>query len=89
MDIMNELEIFIIEEISFSDHKEERIDPAENLILNGTIDSLGILKITGFLEQKFKIKITDDDISQENFTSMNCMKKFIENKIGDPDLPLR
>jgi len=83
MDIMKELEIYIIEEIRFSDHKEESIDPAENLILNGTIDSLGILKITGFLEHKFKIKITDDDITQENFTSMNCMKRFIENKIGD------
>ena len=82
MDIMKELEIFIIEEIRFSDHKEESIDPAENLILNGTIDSLGILKITGFLEHKFKIKITDDDITQENFTSLNCMKRFIENKIG-------
>jgi acyl carrier protein len=82
MDIMKELEIFIIEEIRFSDHKEESIDPAENLILNGTIDSLGILKITGFLENKFKIKITDDDITQENFTSLNCMKRFIENKIG-------
>lgn len=81
MDIMNELEVFIIEEIRFSDHKEESIDPAENLILNGTIDSLGILKITGFLEQKFKIKITDDDITQENFTSLNCMKRFIENKL--------
>lgn len=81
MDIMRELEIFIIEEIRFSDHKEESIDPAENLILNGTIDSLGILKITGFLESKFKIKITDDDITQENFTSLNCMKRFIEEKI--------
>ena len=81
MDIMKELEVFIIEEIRFSDHKEESIDPAENLILNGTIDSLGILKITGFLEQKFKIKITDDDITQENFTSLNCMKRFIENKL--------
>ena len=82
MDIMNELEVFIIEEIRFSDHKEESIDPAENLILNGTIDSLGILKITGFLEQKFKIKITDDDITQENFTSLNCMKRFIEKRMG-------
>jgi acyl carrier protein len=79
---MKELEIFIIEEIRFSDHKEESIDPAENLILNGTIDSLGILKITGFLENQFKIKITDDDITQENFTSLNCMKRFIESKIG-------
>lgn len=87
MDIMKELEIFIIEEIRFSDHKEERIDPAENLIVNGSIDSLGILKITGFLEHKFKIKITDDDITQENFTSLNSMKKFIENKIGSPGHP--
>lgn len=85
MDIIKELEIFIVDEIRFSDHKEESIDPAENLILNGTIDSLGILKLIGFLEKKFKIKITDEDITQENFTSLNCMKRFLEKKIGIPD----
>lgn len=81
MDITRELEKYIIDEIRYSDHKEESIDPAENLINNGTIDSLGILKLTGFIENKFNVKITDDDITQDNFQSINCMSSFIEKKM--------
>lgn len=84
MDITTELGIYIIDELRYSDHKEESIDPADNLILNGTVDSLGILKLTGFIENRFNIQITEEDITQENFQSINCMKWFIEKKLNLP-----
>lgn len=80
MDIIRELEKYIIDELRYSDHKEESIDSAENLLHSGTIDSLGILKLTGFMESAFGIKISDEDIIPENFQSINCMQRFIEKK---------
>ena len=82
MDIIRVLEEYIIDELRYSDHKEESIDPAENLILNGTVDSLGILKLTGFIENSFNIQITDEDITKENFQSINTIKWFIEKKLN-------
>ena len=81
MDIIKVLEEYIIDELRYSDHKQESIDPAENLIANGTIDSLGILKLTGFIENSFNLKITDEDITKENFQSINTIKWFIEKKL--------
>ena len=83
MDITKELSKYIIDELRYSDHKEDNIDSAENLIANGTIDSLGILKLTGFIENSFNIKITDEDITKENFQSINSIKWFIEKKLNN------
>lgn len=80
MDIIKVLEVYLVDELRYSDHKEESIDPAENLILDGTIDSLGILKLTAFIENTFNIKITDEDITKENFQSINTIKWLIEKK---------
>ena len=80
MDIIKVLEEYIIDELMYSDHKQESIDPAENLIANGTIDSLGILKLTAFIENTFNIKIIDEDITKENFQSINTIKWLIEKK---------
>ena len=82
MDIIKTLEEYLIDELRYSDHKEESIDPAENLILDGTIDSLGILKLTAFIENTFNIKITDEDITKENFQSINTIKWLIEKKLN-------
>ena len=82
MNIIRILEEYIIDEIRYSDHKQESIDPAEDLIANGTVDSLGILKLTGFIENSFNIQITDEDITKENFQSINTMKWFIEKKLN-------
>lgn len=82
MDIIKVLEEYLIDELRYSDHKEESIDPAENLILDGTIDSLGILKLTGFIENTFNIKITDEDITKDNFQSLNTIKWLIETKLN-------
>ena len=83
MDIIRVLEEYIIDELMYSDHKQESIDPAENLIANGTIDSLGILKLTGFIEKSFSIKIIDEEITKENFQSINTIKWFIEKKLDN------
>ena len=81
MDMIRMLEEYIIDELRYSDHKQESIDPADNLIANGTVDSLGILKLTRFIEDSFNIQITEEDITKENFQSINTMKWFIEKKI--------
>ena len=80
MDIIKVLEVYLVDELRYSDHKEESIDPAENLILDGTIDSLGFLNLTALFENTFKIKITDEDITKENFQSINTIKWLIEKK---------
>lgn len=50
------------------------------LLESGLLDSLGILEIVTFLEQEFRITITDEELLPENFQSIACLVTFVQNK---------
>jgi acyl carrier protein len=80
MNTMEELKKYIISELSV-DFGKNSVDPEENLLTQGIIDSMGILKLVSFMENKFGIKINNEDIVPENFQTINDLKVFVENKI--------
>jgi acyl carrier protein len=51
-----------------------------NLLDEGIIDSLAIMKLVLFIEQTFAIEIHDEEIIPENFQSLDCMVTFINQK---------
>jgi acyl carrier protein len=81
MDTIEKLSKFLATEFS-TDNRKGAISPDENLLTQGIIDSMGILKLVAFIENTFGIKISNDDILPENFQSLNCLKEFIEKKTG-------
>jgi acyl carrier protein len=80
MDTIKELEKFLLSEVAI-DLEKKSIALDEDLISSGIIDSMGILKLTAFLQQKFNIQIQDKDMNVGNFKSINSLKYFIETKL--------
>jgi acyl carrier protein len=74
------LEKFVHNEMTVGLGKKT-LDPDEDLIEKGVIDSLGILKVVLFIEKTFGIKINDEEVVPENFRSVNTMAKFVEQKM--------
>jgi acyl carrier protein len=74
-----ELEDFITEEIAFG-RGIESIDPDEDLLARGVIDSLAVTQLVAFLEDRYGIRITDDELIPEHFRSLACMEAFVERK---------
>ena len=50
------------------------------LLESGLIDSLGILDLVGFLEEKFAIQVTDDELVPENFQNIDQLAAFVSQK---------
>jgi acyl carrier protein len=50
------------------------------LLKNGFIDSLGILEVVAFLENEFRIAVSDDDLLPENFGSVQSITDFVQAK---------
>lgn len=50
------------------------------LLESGIIDSLGVLDVVQFLEEAFSIKIDDEDLTPENFGTLQAMVSFVEQK---------
>jgi acyl carrier protein len=80
MGILEDVEKILHSEIS-GNVGEGPLDPDEDLLVRGIIDSLGIIRLTVSLEKTFDIKIADEDLVPENFQSLNALVKFVEQKL--------
>ena len=64
----------------FSTTYKENISDNDNLFLLGAVDSMGIMTLIQHLEEHFKIAIDPEDISAENFESLNTIETLIVSK---------
>jgi acyl carrier protein len=53
-----------------------------SLLEAGIVDSIGILEIVTFIEEKFLVQVTDEDLIPENFGSIAAIASFIESKMA-------
>ena len=67
-----------IKEISFSD--DDRIKEDTRLFAEGIFDSLGFLSLVSYLSDEFGIDVSNDELSEENFESINAIVAFIMKK---------
>jgi acyl carrier protein len=59
---------------------EVEVKEEENLLANGIIDSLGVLKLVSFIEHKFNMQIPDEDVTVENFRSLKDIANYLETR---------
>jgi acyl carrier protein len=52
----------------------------DNLFESGIVNSLFAVQLMTFLEKSFNIEVTMDDLSMENFESVNATSSFVERK---------
>ncbi len=81
MSILKDLETVMITEINVECGKTS-LDPGEDLLEQGILDSLGIMKLIVFIEDTFNVAISDDEIIPDNFQCLNNIANLIQNKLG-------
>jgi len=57
--------------------KKENLDENTDLIEQGVIDSLSLLRLTTFLEQNCRIVVEDEEIVPENFRTLAAINAFV------------
>ena len=55
----------------------------DSLLEQGLIDSTGVLELVSFIENKFEIKVEDDDLVPDNLDSINRLITFIATKLDE------
>ena len=82
-EIEEQIRTFIIEEILEEDDGAS-ISPDQPL-LSGLLDSFGLMSLLGFLEERFEVTITNDQVVSENFKSVEALAEFVKRKRqGEP-----
>jgi acyl carrier protein len=49
---------------------------------NGLIDSTGVLELVNFMENRYGIKVADEELIPDNLDSINQLVGFITRKTG-------
>jgi methoxymalonate biosynthesis acyl carrier protein len=74
------LKQFLVDEKMVSSSGAADLGEDVSLLETGVIDSLSLMRLVLFIEKKFQVKVTDDDLTPENFETLNSMLKLIGKK---------
>lgn len=73
----NKIINYIKEEI-LNNTEDITIEVDEDLLGSGLIDSLGIMKLIQFIEKSYEVKIPPEDMTIENFISVEAIETYLE-----------
>jgi len=79
MSARQQIRQFILNNYLFTDD-ESKLADTESLMASGVMDSTGILELIMFLEEKFGIKVADEEMIPSNLDSVSNAVDFIERK---------
>ena len=74
-----EIKQFIAKNFLFSEDAGA-VREDESLMSSGTLDSTGILELIMFVEDRFKLKVPDQDMLPENFDSVRAIADYVERR---------
>jgi acyl carrier protein len=80
MDVPESIKAYVVENFLFGD--DSRIGPGTDFLENGILDSTGVLELVGFLEEKFGIRVEDDELVPDNMNSLEKISLYISKKTG-------
>jgi len=77
--IGQEIRSFLVENFLFG-RNEELHDDAP--LLDKVIDSHGVMELVVFLQDRFAIKVEDDEVTTDNLNSVNKAVAYVARKLG-------
>jgi acyl carrier protein len=82
--ISPQIQAFIVRR--FPAARKRTINENVQLLESGIIDSLGVLDVVAFLEKSFTIRISDEELTPDNFASIGTLAAFVEKKKAQSEL---
>jgi acyl carrier protein len=79
VDIKDSVRQFITKNFYVADPRKLTDDVS--LLDSGIIDSTSVLELTAFLEETFKIQVSDDELMPENLDSIASVETFVSRKV--------
>ena len=79
-DIEREVRSFVVTNFLFGQPLELR--PEDSLLGAGVIDSTGVLELVDFLEERYEIKVEDEEVIPDNLDSVKNIATYVARKIS-------
>ncbi|NUP13167.1 MAG: acyl carrier protein [Polyangiaceae bacterium] len=60
--------------------KAKNLAEGDSLLERGLLDSMAIVKLIAFIEERFGVVLGDDEFDPDNFETVDAIAKLIEQK---------
>ncbi len=77
--ITERLLAFINSEIAIS---TDPVEPETDLLITGAVDSLGVVRVTQWLEDELGFEVDPIEVTLENFQTVTKMVSYASTKLG-------
>lgn len=66
--------------VSLIKDKSVQLDDDTPLLTSGLVDSLGVVRLTAFIEDRLGIKVPLEDITIENFETLGLLDAYLQGR---------
>lgn len=77
--LKQEIRKFIVDNFYYGQDDAGLTDGA-SFLENGIIDSTGVLELVSFIQEQYKIRVSDDELVPENLDSLDNISQFVSRK---------
>ena len=77
--LSREIQDYILREF-LPGEKPENLTDSTPLISGGILDSIGMLKLVKYLEDKYQIEVEAHEVDVENFDTITLIANFVQSK---------
>jgi len=82
MSTETQIRSFILENFLFTDD-EAKLKNTDSFLVEGIVDSTGILELLMFVEEAFGFEVEDEEVLPDNFDSVERLTRYVEQKKGN------
>ena len=81
MTLTKELQSFIKNDL-LGDPNAPEIDENEPLFEKGILDSMGLMQLISFIEERTMLRVPDDEVTRENFETVASIERLVNRLKG-------
>lgn len=70
--------VAFIEQHLVGDDRNDPLTEDTDLIEEGIVDSMGLMRIVTFLEDRSGIRVPDDEVGPDNFATVNAIVELVD-----------
>lgn len=59
---------------------DAQLEEHDRLLERGIVDSMGVMELIAFLQDEFRIKVAEAEITEEHFGSLGAIASFVTAK---------
>ena len=79
---LQQMLVSLIREEFMENDAETVLNGELQLVQEGVLDSLGIFRLIGLLEERLELKVDPEDLVIENFETINSLTAFVGGKLS-------